>query len=86
MSGGDLNAPPAGRRPPAKDSPADLNIINCKAIESAVRLTPPALIDKHCKGQPLPPIDSNAIFVEELLEIARKLGRMHLVTIVKGDP
>ncbi len=34
----------------------------------------------------LPPIDSDAIFVEELLEIARKLGRMHLVTIIKGDP
>jgi hypothetical protein len=82
----DMPAPHAGRWPPSKSSPADLNIIDCKAIESAVRLTPPALIDKLCKGQPLPPIDSDAIFVEELLEIARKLGRMHLVTIIKGDP
>jgi hypothetical protein len=72
--------------PPKGYSNRHLRFADCKAIESAVWLTPPALVDKLCKGQPLPPIDSAAIFVEELLEIARKLGRMHLVTIVKGDP
>jgi hypothetical protein len=86
MTAGTLTEPPAGRRPPADGSLEQLNITDCKAIESAVRLTPLALIDKLCKGQPLPPINSDAIFVEELLEIARKLGRMHLVIIVKGDP
>jgi hypothetical protein len=60
--------------------------VDCERIEREVRLTPPALIDKLCKGEYLPPVSSEAIFVEELLEIARKLGRMHLVTIVKGDP
>jgi len=58
----------------------------CAEIEKEIHLTPPALINKLCKGEYLPFISSEAIFVEELLEMARKLGRMHLVTIVKGDP
>jgi len=86
MSAGAQSTPPAGRWPPISNKSEDLNFIDCKEIENTVRLVPPALIDKLCKGQPLPPINGDAIFVEELLEIARKLRRMYLVTIIEGDP
>ncbi|MDT7870614.1 MAG: hypothetical protein RQ839_10605 [Thermoproteus sp.] len=86
MTAGTPAVRPAGRRPLAEDLSAYLNFIDCEAIERAVRLTPPALIDKLCKGEFLPPVSSDAIFIEELLEIARRLNRSHLVTIVKGDP
>jgi len=85
MNGGTPTAPPAGRRPPMGSNLPNLNV-DCERIESAVRLVPPAFVSKLCKGERLPAISSEAIFIEELLEIARKLGRMHLVTIVKGDP
>lgn len=78
---------PLRRAPPPKGYlSSNFKFADCEAIESAVWLTPPALIDKLCKGEFLPPVSGEAIFVEELLEIARKLGRMHLVTIIKGDP
>jgi len=86
MSAGNANVPPAGRRPPVGSNAANLNFIDCEGVEREVRLTPPALIDKLCKGEFLPPVSSEAIFVEELLEIARRLNRLRLVTIVKGDP
>jgi hypothetical protein len=52
---------------------------NCKNIE--VHLTPPALIDKLCKGEHLPSICRDAIFTEEFIEIAKGLGRARLVTL-----
>jgi hypothetical protein len=70
----------------AGNSIENLKFADCEVIESAIRLTPPVLIDKLCKGELLPPVSDDAIFIEELLEIARKLNRMHLVIIVKGDP
>ena len=79
-------APPAGRRPPNRDNSPNYKFDDCEEIESAVRLTPPALIDKLCKGEFLPPVSGNAIFIEELIEIAQKLNRMRLVTIDKSDP
>ncbi len=77
--------PAPGGAPPSRLNKNNIMSV-CAKIKREVFLIPPVLIDKLCKGQPLPPIDSDAIFVEELLEIARKLGRMHLVTIIKGDP
>jgi len=87
MSGGFVNVPPsAGRQPPTGGGTNYYKLVDCEEIESAVRLIPPALVDKLCKGERLPPVSGDAIFVEELLEIARKLNRMHLVIIVKDDP
>jgi len=85
-SAGAQTAPPAGRRPPNGNSSTNYKFDDCKEIESAVRLTPPALIDKLCKGELLPPVSGDAIFIEELIEIVQKLNRMHLVIIDKSDP
>ena len=86
MSGGFVNVPPsAGRQPPADGRAGDFKL-DCEEIQNTFRLIPPALVDKLCKGERLSPVSGDAIFVEELLEIARKLNRMHLVIIVKDDP
>ncbi len=58
----------------------------CIEIIKEVRLTPPALIDRLCEGVPLPLVCRDAIFAEELIEVAKKLGRAHLVTFEKCDP
>jgi hypothetical protein len=78
--------PPAGRWPPAHKNVANYKFSDCEAIESEVRLTPPDIVDKLCKGERLPPVSGNPIFAEELLEIAKRLNRTHLITIEKGDP
>jgi hypothetical protein len=51
-----------------------------------VHLTPPALVERLCNGEPLPPVCREAIFTEELLELAEALGRKHLVTLISCGP
>ncbi len=53
---------------------------------SSPTITPPALIDRLCEGVPLPFVCRDAIFAEELIEVAKKLGRAHHVTFEKCDP
>jgi len=76
----------SGVRPLDGSTSININLPNCEEIESIVRLTPPSLVIKLCKGERLPPVSAEAIFVEELLEIARKLNKMHFAIIIKGDP
>ncbi len=56
---------------------ADLNI--CEKIRKETSLTPPAVVDDLCEGVPTRLICSKAVYVEEVLEIARMLGRSHLL-------
>jgi len=51
-----------------------------------VHLTPPALVERLCNGEPLPEICREAIYAEELLELAEALGRKHLVTLISCGP
>lgn len=86
MSAGSPTTPPStGRRPQPNGRTGILKFINCEAIDSAVQTIPPALVDKLCKDELLPPVSSEAVFIEELLAIAKKLNRAHLVTIVKSN-
>jgi hypothetical protein len=50
-----------------------------------VHLTPPGVLERLCRGEHIK-ICKEAIYVEELLEIARALGRNHLVTTKKCRP
>jgi len=43
-----------------------------------IHLTPPGVIDRLCRGE-VQVVCKEAIFLEELLEVAEKLGRKHLV-------
>ena len=51
-----------------------------------VHLTPPALVERLCRGEHLPEICREAIFADELLELAEALGRKHLVTLISCGP
>ena len=51
-----------------------------------VHLTPPALVERLCNGESLPPICREAVFVEELIELAEALGRGRLVTLISCGP
>jgi len=42
-------------------------------------LTPPGIIDALCEGKPIYSLCPKAVYVEEVLEIARMLGRAHLL-------
>jgi hypothetical protein len=87
-----MNAEPSDDPAPGRAPPLGQDMIDdrykslCAEIEERMHLTPPAIIYKLCKGEFLPPINGNAIFIEELIEIAQKLNSMRLVTIVKDDP
>jgi len=80
----DKVAPPAPAPPPQQKTDADLNIL-CEKIRRGASLTPPALIDALCDGMPLPWVCVEAVFVEELREIARILNRGHLLKFVKCE-
>jgi hypothetical protein len=43
-----------------------------------VHLTPPGVIDRLCRGE-VQVICKEAIFLEELLELAERLGRRHMI-------
>jgi len=43
-----------------------------------VHLTPPGVIDRLCRGERVV-VCKEAVFLEELLELAESLGRKHLV-------
>jgi hypothetical protein len=50
-----------------------------------VHLTPPGVLELLCRGEPIE-ICKEAIYIEELFEIARALGRKHLITIMRCGP
>jgi hypothetical protein len=51
----------------------------CEKIKREVTLTPPSIVEALCKGVPTRRICLEATFAEEVLEIARMLGRSHLL-------
>jgi hypothetical protein len=51
----------------------------CEKIRKEASLTPPAVIDDLCEGVPTRWICFKAAYAEEVLEIARMLGRSHLL-------
>jgi hypothetical protein len=55
----------------------------CEKIRRKASLTPPSIIDALCDGMPLPWVYVEAVFVEELREIARILNRDRLLKFVK---
>jgi hypothetical protein len=71
-------APPAPAPAPQHRADAELKTL-CEKIRKETVLTPPAVIDDLCEGVPTRLIYSKAVYVEELLEIARILGRSHLL-------
>jgi hypothetical protein len=79
----DKVAPPALAPPPQQQTDVDLRIL-CEKIRKEVVLTPPAIIDALCEGEPTQWICHRAIYVEEVLEVARILNRGHLLNF-KAD-
>jgi hypothetical protein len=51
----------------------------CEKIRKELSLTPPGVIDALCEGVPTRLICVEATFVKEALEVARMLGRAHLL-------
>jgi len=74
---------PAAPAPPRGGEEEVLALKDCHEIRKEVVLTPPALIDALCNGEPLPWIYAEAAFVEELREVARLLNRGHLIRLEK---
>jgi len=76
----DLNNPfieASAPSPPTKNS-TELKIL-CKNLEKKVSLTPPGVVEALCEGRSIYDLCPKAIYVEEVLEIARMLGRVHLL-------
>jgi hypothetical protein len=74
----DMVALPAPAPAPQQRNDAELKTL-CEKIRREASLTPPAVIDDLCNGVPTRWICSEAIFVEEVLEIANMLWRSHLL-------
>ena len=51
----------------------------CERIRKEAALTPPGVIDSLCEGRPIYGLCPKAVYVEEVLELARMLGRAHLL-------
>jgi hypothetical protein len=51
----------------------------CENLRKKVSLTPPGVIDALCEGRPIYGLCPKAAYVEEALELARMLGRAHLL-------
>lgn len=71
-------APPAPA-PASQQGTDDYLTVLCKKLRREVVLTPPAIIDDLCAGVPTRWICLKAIYVDEVREIARLLGRSHLL-------
>jgi hypothetical protein len=74
----DKVVPPAPAPAPQWKTDAELKTL-CEKIRKEASLTPPAVIDALCEGVPMRPICTKAVYVEKVLEIARMLGRAHLL-------
>jgi hypothetical protein len=74
----DRVASPAPAPAPQRKTDAELKTL-CEKIRREVSLTPPAVIDALCEGVPTRLICTKAVYVEEVLTIARMLGRSHLL-------
>jgi len=77
---------PAAPTPRRADEMKMRDLKDCEKARSKAFLTPPGLIDGLCKGAPLQPVCREAIFAEELIEIAKELDCAHLVSFEKCDP
>jgi hypothetical protein len=75
--------PPAPAPAPQRKADAELKTL-CEKIRKETSLTPPAVIDALCEGIHTRPICTKAVYVEEVLEIARTLNRGHLLNF-KAD-
>jgi len=75
-------AAPAPRRGGGEEV---LALKDCREIRKETTLTPPALIDALCGGEPLPWVCIEAAFAEELRETARKLNCGHLLRFVERE-
>ncbi len=53
----------------------------CEEIRKRLSLVPPAVVDALCDGTPTPWVCLKATYVKELLEVARMLGRSHLLRL-----
>jgi hypothetical protein len=51
----------------------------CSKIKSEIFLTPPGVIDALCEDRPIYDLCPKTVYVEEALELARRLGRAHLL-------
>ncbi len=71
-------APPAPAPAPQQKTDADLKIL-CEKIRKAASLTPPGIVDALCEDKRVYVRCDKAIFVEELRELARMIGRDHLL-------
>ncbi len=74
----DKVAPPAPAPAPQWKTDAELKTL-CENLRKEVSLTPPGVIDALCEGRPIYGLCPKAVYVEEALELARKLGRAHLL-------
>jgi len=63
------------------DSPLANDFDLCQKVRKETSLTPPFIIDALCEGEPIW-VCIEAIYVEEVLEIARTLNRGHLLRFV----
>jgi hypothetical protein len=71
--------PPAPAPAPQWKTDAELKIFLCEKIRKEVSLTPPGVIDALCEDRPIYGLCPKAVYVEEALELARMLGRAHLL-------
>jgi len=71
-------APPAPAPAPQWKTDAELKTL-CENLRKEASLTPPGVIDALCEGRPTYGLCPKAVYVEEVLEIARMLGRVHLL-------
>jgi hypothetical protein len=73
----DKATPPAPAPPPQQKTNVDLNL--CEKIKRDASLTPPSVIDSLCEDMQTLWICLKAIYVEEVLEVARMLNRSHFL-------
>jgi len=62
-----------------------LSFKDCLDIRKKVVLTPPALVDALCNGEPTVWVCLEATFVEELRDIARALNRGDLLKFIECE-
>ena len=64
---------------PSLQQKTDTNLDICKKIRKKASLTPPGIIDALCEGRPIYGVCPKAIYIEEVIDLARMLGRAHLL-------
>ncbi|MFZ8840569.1 MAG: hypothetical protein ACO2PM_16955 [Pyrobaculum sp.] len=74
----DRVASPAPAPAPQRKTDAELKVL-CEKIRKEVSLTPPGVIDALCEGRPIYDLCPRVVYIEEALELARRLGRAHLL-------